>query len=185
MRKTVIDGSNTSGFQRTVLIARNGYLDSSFGKVGIQTICLEEDAARKIEGNDKQIVFSQEPKSPVCVADTPPATNPPPANNNVNSNLVFNAANNFRCNVQHPHNFSNNLNFASNSNRRAIHSSHLSINSNSISPHSNRYSPAFRTGNALLNFNSNTNQQNSWSNMNSLKNASLINANIRKTPVFF
>ncbi len=57
MRKTVIDGSNTSGFQRTVLIARNGYLESSFGKVGIQTVCLEEDAARKIEGNDKRVVF--------------------------------------------------------------------------------------------------------------------------------
>jgi len=26
MRKTVIDGSNTSGFQRTILIARNGWL---------------------------------------------------------------------------------------------------------------------------------------------------------------
>lgn len=57
MRKTVIDGSNTSGFQRTVLIARNGFIESSFGKVGIQTVCLEEDAARKIEGDDKQIVF--------------------------------------------------------------------------------------------------------------------------------
>ena len=57
MRKTVIDGSNTSGFQRTVLIARNGFIESSFGKVGIQTICLEEDAARKIEARENQIVF--------------------------------------------------------------------------------------------------------------------------------
>jgi Glu-tRNA(Gln) amidotransferase subunit E-like FAD-binding protein len=48
MRKTVIDGSNTSGFQRTVLIAKNGYLETSQGKVGIETICLEEDAARII-----------------------------------------------------------------------------------------------------------------------------------------
>jgi glutamyl-tRNA(Gln) amidotransferase subunit E len=46
MRKIVIDGSNTSGFQRTVLIARNGYISTSFGKVGIESINLEEDAAR-------------------------------------------------------------------------------------------------------------------------------------------
>ena len=32
MRKTVIDGSNTSGFQRTVLVAHNGYLETSFGE---------------------------------------------------------------------------------------------------------------------------------------------------------
>ncbi len=46
MRKTVIDGSNTSGFQRTVLIARDGYVDTSFGNVTIDYIMLEEDAAR-------------------------------------------------------------------------------------------------------------------------------------------
>jgi len=48
MRKTVIDGSNTSGFQRTVLIAHSGFVETSFGKVGIETIALEEDAARII-----------------------------------------------------------------------------------------------------------------------------------------
>ncbi|MFH1364981.1 MAG: Glu-tRNA(Gln) amidotransferase subunit GatE [archaeon] len=46
MRKTVIDGSNTSGFQRTVLIAKNGYVETAQGRVGVDTICLEEDAAR-------------------------------------------------------------------------------------------------------------------------------------------
>ena len=53
MRKTVIDGSNTSGFQRTVLVGVNGFLETSEGRVGIPSICLEEDAARKIreEGN--------------------------------------------------------------------------------------------------------------------------------------
>ncbi|MCX6749346.1 MAG: Glu-tRNA(Gln) amidotransferase subunit GatE [Candidatus Pacearchaeota archaeon] len=49
MRKTVIDGSNTSGFQRTVLIARDGELEISSGKIGIATLCLEEDAARIID----------------------------------------------------------------------------------------------------------------------------------------
>ncbi len=49
MRKTVIDGSNTSGFQRTVLIARDGYIETEEGRIGIETICLEEDAARIID----------------------------------------------------------------------------------------------------------------------------------------
>lgn len=46
MRKTVIDGSNTSGFQRTVLIAHDGFLETSFGRVRIDSIALEEDSAR-------------------------------------------------------------------------------------------------------------------------------------------
>src|SRR3989338_6030072 len=33
MRKTVVDGSNTSGFQRTVLIGKNGYLKTSAGTI--------------------------------------------------------------------------------------------------------------------------------------------------------
>lgn len=53
MRKTVIDGSNVSGFQRTALIAMDGYVETSNGRVGIPTICLEEEAAQKLEeGND-------------------------------------------------------------------------------------------------------------------------------------
>jgi len=57
MRKTVLDGSNTSGFQRTVLIARDGYIETTKGKVGIDTVMLEEDAARIIEKGDKKMVF--------------------------------------------------------------------------------------------------------------------------------
>lgn len=57
MRKTVIDGSNTSGFQRTVLIARDGYVETSFGKVGIESICLEEDSARRVGKRDNKIIF--------------------------------------------------------------------------------------------------------------------------------
>lgn len=49
MRKQVIDGSNTTGFQRTGLLATNGYVKTPNGKVGIQTLCLEEDAARKVK----------------------------------------------------------------------------------------------------------------------------------------
>ena len=48
MRKTVVDGSNTSGFQRTTLIANQGVLETKSGNVGIDVICLEEDSARKL-----------------------------------------------------------------------------------------------------------------------------------------
>ncbi|MDX1595975.1 MAG: Glu-tRNA(Gln) amidotransferase subunit GatE, partial [Nitrosopumilaceae archaeon] len=46
MRKTVIDGSNTTGFQRTMLISQGGYLEANNEKIGVQSICLEEDAAK-------------------------------------------------------------------------------------------------------------------------------------------
>lgn len=46
MRKLVIDGSNTSGFQRTALVAMNGTLP---GGAEIETVCLEEEAAQRIE----------------------------------------------------------------------------------------------------------------------------------------
>ena len=46
MRKTVIDGSNTTGFQRTMLISQGGYMDVDGEKIGVQSICLEEDAAK-------------------------------------------------------------------------------------------------------------------------------------------
>ncbi len=57
MRKTVIDGSNTAGFQRTLLIARDGYVETSSGKIGIQGICLEEDAARIISQNEREVTY--------------------------------------------------------------------------------------------------------------------------------
>jgi glutamyl-tRNA(Gln) amidotransferase subunit E len=52
MRKIVIDGSNTTGFQRTTLIAKGGYIDVEGKKIGVQTICLEEDAARIVKRGD-------------------------------------------------------------------------------------------------------------------------------------
>jgi glutamyl-tRNA(Gln) amidotransferase subunit E len=53
MRKIVIDGSNTTGFQRTILVGRNGFLDIDGVRVGVQSICLEEDAARIINEQDR------------------------------------------------------------------------------------------------------------------------------------
>jgi len=52
MRKTVIDGSNTSGFQRTALVALGtpeSYIKTSEGNVGLKTLCLEEESAFIVE----------------------------------------------------------------------------------------------------------------------------------------
>lgn len=48
MRKTVVDGSNTSGFQRTVLIGYDGWIKVNGKRIGINYLILEEDAARRI-----------------------------------------------------------------------------------------------------------------------------------------
>ena len=55
MRKTVIDGSNTTGFQRTMLVSQGGHIEVNGEKVGVQSICLEEDAGKlvKDEGNHR------------------------------------------------------------------------------------------------------------------------------------
>jgi glutamyl-tRNA(Gln) amidotransferase subunit E len=58
MRKVVIDGSNTSGFQRTAIIAFDGYLDTTEGRVRIPTICLEEEACRKISGDEHTTTYN-------------------------------------------------------------------------------------------------------------------------------
>ena len=52
MRKQVIDGSNTGGFQRTGMVATDGYLETPYGKVVIESLGLEEDAARRVETKD-------------------------------------------------------------------------------------------------------------------------------------
>tara|TARA_B100000929_G_scaffold287108_1_gene273254 strand:- start:307 stop:2217 length:1911 start_codon:yes stop_codon:yes gene_type:complete len=58
MRKTVVDGSNTSGFQRTMLIAQGGHIEVDGKQVGVQSICLEEDAAKIINNKDHERFFS-------------------------------------------------------------------------------------------------------------------------------
>jgi len=58
MRKIVIDGSNTSGFQRTGLAATSGWLESSSGRVGIDVLCLEEEAGQKVEDRGSSVIYS-------------------------------------------------------------------------------------------------------------------------------
>src|SRR3989338_6357138 len=57
MRKTVVDGSNTSGFQRTALVARNGKIETSEGEVRIANINIEEDACRIIAELETEKIY--------------------------------------------------------------------------------------------------------------------------------
>ena len=57
MRKIVIDGSNTCGFQRTALIATGGHMDVAGRRITISSICLEEDAARKMSEEGSEVTY--------------------------------------------------------------------------------------------------------------------------------
>jgi glutamyl-tRNA(Gln) amidotransferase subunit E len=57
MRKIVIDGSNTTGFQRTSLVAMDGTLEVNGKAISIQSVCLEEDAARKVETSEGEVTY--------------------------------------------------------------------------------------------------------------------------------
>ena len=58
MRKTVIDGSNTSGFQRTMLVSQGGNLKVGEKKIGVQAVCLEEDAAKLLSNEQNETNYS-------------------------------------------------------------------------------------------------------------------------------
>ncbi|KTG27171.1 Glu-tRNA(Gln) amidotransferase subunit GatE [Haloferax profundi] len=58
MRKLVIDGSNTSGFQRTTLIAQEGEIQTSDGPVSIVDLMLEEESAQRVEERGDDVLFS-------------------------------------------------------------------------------------------------------------------------------
>ncbi len=58
MRKIVIDGSNTTGFQRTALIAFDGWIEVDGERIGIATLCLEEEACKKIEDRGSIVIYS-------------------------------------------------------------------------------------------------------------------------------
>jgi len=57
MRKIVVDGSNTSGFQRTALIGRGGSIGTSEGKVGIANISLEEDSCKIVSESAHEKIY--------------------------------------------------------------------------------------------------------------------------------
>ena len=58
MRKLVIDGSNTAGFQRTMLAATDGVIETDGGPVGIEDLMLEEESAQRVEATDEGVRYS-------------------------------------------------------------------------------------------------------------------------------
>jgi len=58
MRKLVIDGSNTSGFQRSILLGQHGEIETSEGTVSIVDLMLEEESAKRVEETDDGVVYS-------------------------------------------------------------------------------------------------------------------------------
>ncbi|MBI4175885.1 MAG: Glu-tRNA(Gln) amidotransferase subunit GatE [Candidatus Aenigmarchaeota archaeon] len=57
MRKTVVDGSNTTGFQRTVVAGMNGYVETLSGKVGISSVALEEESCQIISKGRHTVTY--------------------------------------------------------------------------------------------------------------------------------
>lgn len=61
MRKIIVNGSCVSGFQRTLLVAEDGFfeieLNGTKKRIGIESIALEEDAAREIKKTEKSTTF--------------------------------------------------------------------------------------------------------------------------------
>jgi len=57
MRKTVIDGSNPSGFQRTAIVGFDGYFKFKGEKIPISQVTLEEDAAAKVKEEGKNVIY--------------------------------------------------------------------------------------------------------------------------------
>ncbi|EMA01113.1 glutamyl-tRNA(Gln) amidotransferase subunit E [Haloarcula vallismortis] len=58
MRKIVVDGSNTTGFQRSMLVANDGVIETSAGPVGIEDMLLEEESCQRVEETEDGVRFS-------------------------------------------------------------------------------------------------------------------------------
>jgi len=57
MRKTVIDGSNTGGFQRTMIVGLNGYMNYKGRRIEINSVSLEEDAAATVSEEGGKVTY--------------------------------------------------------------------------------------------------------------------------------
>jgi glutamyl-tRNA(Gln) amidotransferase subunit E len=58
MRKIVVDGSNTSGFQRSARVAGDGEISTSEGAVGIEDMELEEESAGRVAETDSGVRYA-------------------------------------------------------------------------------------------------------------------------------
>ncbi|MER3601510.1 MAG: Glu-tRNA(Gln) amidotransferase GatDE subunit E [Nitrososphaerota archaeon] len=78
MRKIVIDGSNTTGFQRTAVIALGGWFEHAGRRIGVQTITLEEDSARLVEAGEGYRTFNLDRLGlPLVEVSLEPISGPP------------------------------------------------------------------------------------------------------------
>lgn len=78
MRKVVIDGSNTGGFQRTAIVSMGGEISSEECRAGIMTLSLEEDSCRRIGENNGFTEFSLDRLGiPLIEISTEPDMNTP------------------------------------------------------------------------------------------------------------
>ncbi|MBD3228157.1 MAG: Glu-tRNA(Gln) amidotransferase subunit GatE [Candidatus Lokiarchaeota archaeon] len=57
-RKNYLDGSVPCGFQRTTIFGLNGYIEINDKKYGVNTLCIEEDAARKVDYDEKNKIIT-------------------------------------------------------------------------------------------------------------------------------
>jgi len=58
MRKIVVDGSNTTGFQRTMLVAGDGVVETDDGPVGVEDLMLEEESAQRVAETERGVRYS-------------------------------------------------------------------------------------------------------------------------------
>jgi len=58
MRKIVVDGSNTTGFQRTMRVAGDGAIETPQGEVRIDDLMLEEESAQRVAAADAGVRYS-------------------------------------------------------------------------------------------------------------------------------
>jgi len=58
MRKIVVDGSNTSGFQRSMEVATDGELETGEGVVRVADLMLEEESAQRVEETEEGVRYS-------------------------------------------------------------------------------------------------------------------------------
>jgi glutamyl-tRNA(Gln) amidotransferase subunit E len=78
MRKEVVDGSNTSGFQRTALVAYDGKINVFGKEIPIETIFLEEESAGIVSQDSEKRVFRLDRLGiPLVEIDTPPVITSP------------------------------------------------------------------------------------------------------------
>lgn len=57
MRKQVVDGSNTTGFQRTAIVGLKGSLQTQMGRVGITNVSVEEEACQILGTDEKSVTY--------------------------------------------------------------------------------------------------------------------------------